>query len=58
MGCGEERGGVLSMHRLTGTNLLYHLLGDLMADGDWTQKESGRGIRSKNLFQPQNKTGQ
>lgn len=26
----EGKEGVLSMHRLTGTNLRYHLLGDLM----------------------------
>lgn len=36
---------VLSMHRLTGTNLLYHLLGDWMVDGDWTERESGRGVK-------------
>lgn len=31
---------------LTGTNLLYHLLGDLMVDDDWTTtEESGRGVR-------------
>lgn len=27
-------------------------------DGDWTERESGRGVRSKNLWRPQNKTGQ
>ena len=34
------------MDGLTGTNLQYHLLGDLMVDDDWTTKgKSGRGIR-------------
>lgn len=31
---------------LTGTNLQYHLLVDLMVDDDWiTTEESGRGVR-------------
>lgn len=35
------------MDGLTGTNLQYHLLGDLMVDDDWTTTgESGRGVRS------------
>lgn len=34
------------MERLTGTNLQYHLLGDLMIDDDWTTPgESGTGVR-------------
>lgn len=34
------------MDRLTGTNLQYHLLGDLMADDDLTTPgESGTGVR-------------
>lgn len=34
------------MDGLTGTNLQYHLLGDLMVDDDWTTTgESWRGVR-------------
>lgn len=52
---GRREGSVLSMHRLTGTNLLYHLLGDLMVDDDWTERESGRDVNvSKNFLLIQN----
>lgn len=41
---GEEE--FFRMDGLTGTNLQYHLLGDLMVDDDWTTTgESGRGVR-------------
>lgn len=41
---GEEE--VFGMDELTGTNLQYHLLGDLMVDDDWTTTgKSGRGVR-------------
>lgn len=41
---GEE--DFFRMDGLTGTNLQYHLLGDLMEDVGWTKTgESGRGVR-------------
>lgn len=37
---------VFRMDGLTGTNLQYHLLGDLMVDDDWTTTgKSRRGVR-------------
>lgn len=53
-GLGLDRGGgwlvgeevFFTLDGLTGTNLQYHLLGDLMVDDDWTTTgESGRGVR-------------
>lgn len=41
------KGLVGKVDRLTGTNLQYHLLGDLMADDDWTTPgESGTDVRT------------
>lgn len=34
----------LRVNGLTGTNLQYHLLGDLMVDHEWTRRESGTSI--------------